>query len=111
MSLFNKLYKFIFRKKVQKKYDALLTEKNTIEAEIAKIKKQNITDKLKALDSMQQEDLINDSEPVDEKRMVFMRHELQHSIWLNADTKEYLDFIKQYPTELPIVASNKTKPT
>ena len=51
MSFFNKLYKYVFRKKVQKEYEALLAEKNKIEAEIAKLKA-NAADKLQALDSM-----------------------------------------------------------
>ena len=48
MSFFNKLYKFVFRKKVQKEYDALLVEKNKIEAEIAEIREKT-ADKLKEL--------------------------------------------------------------
>jgi len=51
MSFFNKLYKFVFRKKVQKEYEALLAEKNKIEAEIAKLK-ENTSDKLKEIESM-----------------------------------------------------------
>ena len=50
MSFFNKLYKFIFRKKVQREYDALLIEKNKIEAELAKLK-ENTPDKLNESDS------------------------------------------------------------
>ncbi len=69
MSFFNKLYKFIFRKKVQKEYDALLVEKNKIEAELAKLK-ENTSNQLNELDSMLEQGLINDSEYAAKKNSI-----------------------------------------
>ena len=69
MSFFNKLYKYIFRKKVQKEYDALLIEKNKIEAEIAKLK-ENTEYKLKYLDAMYEHGLITESEYAAKKESI-----------------------------------------
>ena len=69
MSFFNKLYKYIFRKKVQKEYDALLIEKNKIEAELAKLN-ENKSGKLKELDLMLEQGLINESEYAAKKKAI-----------------------------------------
>ena len=69
MSFNNKLYKYIFRKKIQKDYDALLAEKNKIEAEIAKLQ-ENTAARLKDLDSMHELGLINDSEYAAKKKTI-----------------------------------------
>jgi hypothetical protein len=69
MSITNKLYKYIFRKKVQREYDALLVEKNKIEAEIAKLR-ENATDSLEVLDSMHQQGLISDKDYAAKKNAI-----------------------------------------
>jgi cell division protein FtsL len=69
MTFFNKLYKYIFRKKVQKEYDALLIEKNKIEAEIAKLQ-EIAAEKLKELDSKHELGLINDSDYAAKKKAI-----------------------------------------
>jgi hypothetical protein len=69
MSFFNKLYKFIFRKKNQKEYDALLIQKNKIEAEIAKLTA-NTAKKLEDLESMHELGLINDSDYASKKKAI-----------------------------------------
>ncbi len=69
MSFFNKLYKYIFRKKVKREYDALLVEKNMIEAELAKLQ-ENVSVKLNELESMHEQGLINDSEYAAKKNSI-----------------------------------------
>ncbi len=69
MSFFNKLYKYVFRKKVQKEYDVLFAEKIKIEAEIAKLK-DDISDKLQELESMHKQGLISDSDYAVRKKAI-----------------------------------------
>jgi SOS response regulatory protein OraA/RecX len=69
MSITNKLYKYIFRKKVQREYDALLVEKNKIEAEITKLR-ENASESLEVLNSMHKQGLINDSDYAAKKNVI-----------------------------------------